>query len=357
MNLPPLDLEEWLIRCRGARIDLDRSGSPPPYGDGFNPSIDILMEEDYEIEEKLIDTIASVYRFERERIALTFGVQHANYLVFSTLFSSKELIGVEIPTYMPIRAVAASFARIVDLIRATPSDFRMESDKIIQCAKEGARAIVLTNLHNPSGKALGSDELKFLLEIAARQGIRIICDEIYREMHYSKPPPSIAELEYDAVSTYGLTKLYGLGDLRLGWVVGPHELISKINLLRLYMCYRLPRRSVAIAIDAIRKREWFRDRMISLAQKNLRTLKEWLERETRVEATLPDGGFMILLKLPPKIDDLKFSEQLLHNYSTAVCPGRYFGAEGHIRVTFSCDRETLAAGLENISKLLDFLRC
>lgn len=150
-----------------------------------------------------------------------------------------------------------------------------------------------------------------ILEITSRKKIAVICDETDREMHYGDPPDPVATLNDNAISVSGLTKLYGLGDLRVGWVLAPPEIASRIDLLRLYVAYRLPVRSVAVAIEAIKRRDWFRERMLRIAMRNFAVLKEWLEEENRVSCKFPQGGLMALFKLPKGIGDMKFIEYLL----------------------------------------------
>jgi aspartate/methionine/tyrosine aminotransferase len=353
LGLPPFDLEDWLIKCRGAKINLDHSGAPSPYKDGFDPSIDQWDTDDYELEERLAELIASTYGVEKDMVALCSGAQNANYLAFRTILKSNDLVAIESPTYMPIRVLANSICGVFDLNRDPSRNFHFLEKEIEECIKRGAKAIVFTNLHNPSASSFSNETLMSILEITSKKGIVVVCDEIYREMHYGVPPDPVAALNCNAISISGLTKLFGLGDLRIGWALAPPEIASRINLLRLYVTYRLPARSVAVAIEAIKRRDWFRERMLRIAMRNLTLLKEWLEEENRISCRLPHGGLMALFKLPEGIDDMKFSEYLLERFFTAVCPGRYFGIDNHVRVTFSCDATDFRSGLENISMALD----
>jgi len=108
---------------------------------------------------------------------------------------------------------------------------------------------------------------------------------------------------------------------------------------------------VAVATEALRRRERFRERALSIARENLKVLDAW--GEERIGFRRPDGALMALLRLPDRVDDLRFAEMLLEQYDTAVCPGRYFGIEGHVRATFSCAPSDFGKGLENISAALD----
>lgn len=335
---------------------MDHSGSPPPYEDGFSPDIGPPTSlDEIEVEERLVETLSSMYGAEKERVALTSGAQNANFLFFHSYLGPKDLVAVENPTYMPIKSVAESICRVETFERSVANDFRPKSADLDRLSKKGPKAIAITNLHNPSAASLSDAELKSILETAAEKGVTVLCDEIYRKMQYSTPSSPVCTLGDNGVSTSGVTKLYGLGDLRVGWLVGPEEICKKVDLLRLYNVYRLPTRSAAIAIEALKRREWFRDRMLRLASMNIKMLREWLEEEDRVRCRLPDGGLMVLLSLPKGVDDLRLGEVLMDRFSTSVCPGRYFGITNHIRVTFSCSAKDLRKGLENISAAIDML--
>lgn len=333
---------------------MDHSGCPPPYEDGFAPEIEPPSSlDEIEVEERLAETLSSLYGIERERIALTSGAQNANFLFLSSYLGPKDCAIVENPTYMPIRSVAESMCKIEAIERIASNDFKPKMTEIDRLLKKGAKVIALTNLHNPSAASLSDRELKGILEAAGEKGTMVLCDEIYRMMQYTTPSSPVCALGDNGVSVSGLTKLYGLGDLRVGWLAGPEEICRKVDLLRLYSIYRLPTRSAAIAIEALKKREWFRERVLRLASVNVKILKEWLEEEHRVRCRFPDGGLMVLLSLPKGVDDLRLGEVLMDRFSTSVCPGRYFGIENHIRVTFSCSARDLRKGLENISAAID----
>lgn len=356
MRLAPFELEDWLMRCRGAKIVMDHSGSPPPYEDGFAPEIGHPSSlDEIEVEERLAETLSSIYGVERERIALTSGAQNANFLLLSSCLGPKDRAVVENPTYMPIRSVAESMCIVEILERVAAEDFKPDATQIDLLLRKGARVVALTNLHNPSAASLSDSDLESILDAAGERDAIVLCDEIYRMMQYSTPSSPVCTLRDNGVSISGLTKLYGLGDLRVGWIVGTEEICKKVDLLRLYSIYRLPSRSAAIGTEALKRTDWFRERMLRLASVNVRIIKEWLEDETRVHCRLPDGGLMILLSLPKGVDDLRLGEVLMDRYSTSVCPGRYFGIKDHIRVTFSCSAMDLRKGLENISAAIDSL--
>jgi aspartate/methionine/tyrosine aminotransferase len=355
MSFEPFLLEDWLIRCLGAKIDLDHSGAPNPMRDGFDPCVggEAFLDE-FEVEERLYKAVCSAYKVKRERVALTCGAQSANFTFFQWCLGRKDAVAVESPTYAPIRACAgAMFERTLPVLRSPDLGYRIDQSSYAEALRKGAKALALTNLHNPSARILDDDALSEVLERAERKGAMVLVDEVYREMAHGRPPKAAFELGANGVTTNGLSKLWGLGGLRIGWLIGPEEIASKVTEARLYSSWHLPTRSMALAIQAIKKRGWFRKRVLDLAKRNLPLLQDWARDERRVEMVEPEGCLHLLIRLPKGTDDERFAEILLKRHRTAVCPGKYFGEPGSVRITYSCEAEDLTMGLGQISDVLD----
>ncbi len=357
MRFEPLLLEDWLLRCRGAKIDLDRSAAPTPFGDGFDPCVggEAWLNE-LDLEDKVVRLLAKQYRVGVENVVLTNGGQHANSLFVQTCIGLTKKAAIEAPTYTPMRGcLDAMTGGALEVPRTSGNNFKLDSNRLAKALGKGAKALLITNLHNPSAGMLDDQELTTVLEGAKRRGARVLCDETYREMSYGTPAKPVAALGENGVSTCGMTKLWGLGGLRIGWLVGPEEVVEWVRAARIYTTYHLPARSLSVAIRAIQKKAWFRERVLRLAKTNLKVLDDWMEKESRLDVVWPDGGLMFLAGLPKGVDDERLAMHILKKHKTAVCPGKYFGIPGAIRVTFSCDRGDFAAGLEHISSALDDL--
>ncbi|HTY47646.1 MAG TPA: pyridoxal phosphate-dependent aminotransferase [Methanomassiliicoccales archaeon] len=354
MRFEPLLLEEWLLKCRGAKIDLDHSAAPTPYGDGFDPCVggEAWLDE-LELEEKIVRALAKQYKVKESSVVLTSGCQHADSLFIQTQVSPADRVVIEAPTYTPMRAyLKAVGARMSEVGRAPEGEFSIEPSALSKVLGKGAKAVLLTNLHNPSAKMLDDQQLSAILDEANRKNALVLCDEIYREMSYGTPTKPLASLGENGVSTCGLTKLWGLGGLRIGWLVGPEEVVEQVKWARVLSTYHLPARSLSVALKAVQKKAWFRERVLKLAKENLKVLDDWMEEENRLDVVWPDGALMFFAGLPKGVDDEKLAMRILKKHKTAVCPGTYFGIPGAIRVTFSCDRADFAKGLEHISSAL-----
>lgn len=347
-------LEEWALHChrRGATISLDSSGAPSPGPlEEWCGSVDAESIDEAGAEDRLRQALAAAYRVEPDMVALAQGAQHADFLFFLTTLSPVDVAVVENPTFMPIRHQAQAFCQVRSLPRRAEDGYDPRPAEY-ERSTQGAKVIAVTNLHNPSGATLGPGVLPDLVEVAARRGAILLCDEVFREMSYRPPSPPACLLGDNAVSVSSITKLNGLRSLRIGWLIGAPEVVNKMESARLYTSYRLPSLNCLIAARAVERREWFRQRVLDHAEMNLVELKAWLEQEPRVTCRLPHGGLMAHLILPPGVDDLEVGERLL-DQGVAVGPGRYWGAPGTLRATFSCAPSDLRIGLETITTVLD----
>lgn len=350
-------LEEWALHCqrRGVEISLDSSGAPPPFGDPaweavrFSPS-----NNEAEAEGRLKEALSQAYGVDEDMIALAQGAQHAGFLFFLSHVRPGDLAVVENPTFMPIRRQVEHLARALAFDRSPESSYAPRREQIDGLLSKGARVLTLTNLHNPSGAVLSEERMASLVESADRRGTMVLSDEVYREMAYGPVPRAAFQHGENAVSVSSVTKLNGLRGLRAGWLIGAPDVVRRVEAARIYTSYRLPAITCEYAAEAVRRREWFRERVLRTAERNLPELREWLESEPRISCRLPDGALMAHLRLPPGVDDLELSERLL-DAKVAVGPGRYWGASGTIRATFSCSRPELASGLRAISSVLDMI--
>lgn len=355
MRFPSDPLEDWAVHChrRGATISLDSSGASIPGPDEFPLRVEELGDE-AEAEAELREALCRAYGVDDDMIALTMGAQHADFLFFLTHLTPSDKAMVESPTFMPIRRQAEEVTRVSSLERSPAKAYVPDMQDLSDNLRSGTKVVALTNLHNPSGAMLGDEVLSGIVDEAQRTGALVLVDEVFREMSYGPVPKGAYQLGDNGVSVSSVTKLNGLRGLRVGWLLGPPPVARAVEAARLYTSYRLPVWSCRHAAEAVRRREWFRERALQRAHENLPALEDWLRRETRVRCHRPQGALMAHVVLPRGIDDLELSERLLDR-GVAVGPGRYWGAPGTIRMTFSCPRSQLEVGMAYISEVLDLL--
>ena len=272
MNFEPFLLEDWLIRCLGARIDLDHSGAPNPMREGFDPCVggEAFLDE-FEVEEKLYKAISSAYKVKQDRIALTCGAQSANFTFFQCCSGRRDAVAVESPTYAPIRACAdAMFAIHPTRGQEEGGRLRVDQGRVSGCPAKGRQGGRSHQLAQSRARRCWTT----MPLPTSWKGRKRRAPWSWWTRYIARWPMDVhrrrrSSWEEMGSTTNGLSKLWGLARLahRLAHRAG--GVARKVTDARLYSSWHLPTRPMALAVQAIKKREWFRKRVLEVAKRNL----------------------------------------------------------------------------------------
>ena len=155
-----------------------------------------------------------------------------------------------------------------------------------------------------------------------------------------------------------MSKPYGLGGLRIGWLASHHKnLLAACSGLRDYttMCSSAP--SEFLAVIALENKNKILNRKISLARENLSLLEQFIQENGDILSwTKPKGGVSAFPRYNLDLDSVQFCEGLIKRENTLLLPGSVFGLEYHFRIGFGKGKKDFRAGLNKIGRYLDFLR-
>src|SRR5688572_17461210 len=228
-GIPALSLED--LGVPPARVKLARPTSPRP-------------------DEELAAAVARRYGVPAECVMPTCGTHHANFLAARTLAGHGTSVLVEDPVYEDLPGVFRTVGAAVRTFRRSREGaWRLPIPEIHAGLAAGAKVVVLTDLHNPSGARILPDE-SAALEGAAREfGATVLVDEVYRD--FLPGPVGTGFLPGGPfVVTSSLTKVYGLGGLRVGWAIAPPDLVARMRDLNDYLVVNMPAPSASVALEA-----------------------------------------------------------------------------------------------------------
>lgn len=297
---------------------------------------------------RVVEELTRIYGAEPDRIVETIGASEANFLAFAALADRGDRVMIESPTYGSLPAIAESLQlKVVPLERDFHKGFEVDLEALKGAAKKGTKLIVLTNLHNPSGVAIPKATLKAALEIAQEAGGFLYVDEIFRD--FGDGIPSVAELGGRAIAVASVSKLYGLGWTRLGWMIAPDAKTA--------MRLRRARRLVAgagstfggaVAAWALHEQAKFIARAKSIVAENYTVLEAWTEETPGVHLVRPDGGPICFpqVALPKGTSGKELALKLLREEGILTTPGDLFGRPGHFRIGCGSDPAKSAAALQ-----------
>ena len=348
----------WAKTSSRAKFNLATS-APTPY-----PTADLPIQmTDIEINassgsygyEPLTEALASRLDVEPRSLVYANGTSMANHLAMATLLDRGDEALIETPGYEPHVAMAEYLGATVRRFkRAHEYGFAIDVDEIEAAATPRTRLIVLTNLHNPSNAVVDNDTLARIGHIARRVGARVLVDEVYLEAMFDHRPQSAFHLGPEFVATGSLTKAYGLGGLRCGWILAEPQLAEKM--WRLDDLYGVipPHAIERLSLIALKHLKAISSRAQTLLRANRGILDGFLESREDLQCFRPEFGTVVFPRLlEGNVDAL--SRLLAEKYETTVVPGRFFEAPEHFRIGIGCDSEMLAEGLKRLGSALDEL--
>jgi len=387
-RLRPVDYLGWALGVSAqARFDLTGSGVPDTCGPNSLALRDHVEDEDEpeglpgpdwdpglsfanlcrrdqrpELHADFLRVVAHRYGLAPECVIPTLGASQAIPQVLFALARPGDHVIVERPTYEPLHRVPEMLGLSVSrLERKFEEGWSLLPDRLARLLTPKTRAVILTNLHNPSGVAMPTETLVAIGEMAARVGAAVLVDEVYLDFAFdpsgeTQPWRPAAVAIDNGVSWSSTTKAFGFSALRAGWVVTRDlELAQALRAASLYFHVDSPLASIALATRVMRHAP----ALAARAQRSIARVKtvvdRWIANEPRVTWVPPSAGQTGLIRLPDLMQDLAFAQHLRERYDTQVVPGAMFEAPGAVRLSFNLPVDRLEQALGNFSAALDDL--
>jgi hypothetical protein len=233
--------------------------------------------------------------------------------------------------------------------------WRVDMERLAAAITPRSRALIVVSPNNPTGNFLRHDELGELVSLAARHGLAIIADEVFRDFAWeSSPQQSASTLLVErclAFTLNGLSKISALPQMKLGWIVvsGPEEL-RREALRRLevivdtYLSVSTPVQHAAAVL--LEQRRILQPQILNRVRANLAFLDDKLAGTT-VSRLRADGGWYAVLRLPNVKSDERWAIELLEKDGVYVHPGHFFdlAQEGYLVVSLIVRPEVFRAGV------------
>ncbi|HEV8391940.1 MAG TPA: aminotransferase [Dongiaceae bacterium] len=306
--------------------------------------------------ERLRVNIASLYtRQKPENATITHGAIGANALVYATLVEPSERVISVLPTYQQHYSIPESLGADVQIHKLRAENgFLPDLDEIQRLVTPNTKLIALTNPNNPTGSVMDRAMMQRVADLAARVGAYVLCDEVYRgvDQEGDELTVSMADLYERGISTGSMSKAFSLAGLRLGWIVGPTDLIHAVSIHRDYNTISVGMLDDHFASIALEHRDAILARNRAIVRTNLAILDRWVAEEPAISYVKPKGGTVALLKYDFDMPSRDFCVRLLEAEGVMFTPGGALDMEGYVRIGYANNRAVLEAGLERVSRFL-----
>ena len=310
--------------------------------------------------DRLRDNICDLYADQRrENIVVTHGTIGANALIYETLVSPGDHVISVLPTYQQHYSIPESYGAEVDILPLREENaFLPDLEELSGLMRPDTRLIAINNPNNPTGSLMDRAFLTQIAGIARKAGAYVICDEVYRGIDQKGDgfTPSMVDVYELGISTAGVSKVFSLAGLRLGWIAAPTNVIEAVARHRDYNTISVGMINDYFASMALEAKDKILARSREITRTNLTVLEEWVEGEPSITWVKPDSATITLLKYDFDIPSRDFCVRLLKETGVLFTPGSALDMEGYVRIGFANDTKTLRAGLSKVSEFLATLR-
>lgn len=321
---------------------------------GGRESLELFADND-EGYPPLVEAIGHRYGVGIDRVATATGAAGACFLTMGALVRPGDTVLVEWPGYDPhIGAARFLGAEVKTFARSQKDGFKIDPDTIARMVDTRTKAIVLTNLHNPTGVYTDPWTLMAVADIAHAVGTKIIVDEVYLEAITGEDTTPAAGRHEAFITVNSLTKSFGLAGLRVGWILGEPKIIERIRRVRDVVDGVGAVPSERLGVLAFEQIDHLLARARDILEPNAWMLKRFVETRRELDWVAPaDGAPIAFPRLVGVRDAEPFVEMARLEFGVGVVPGRFFGAPDHFRVAVSGRKRVLEDGLEALGKALD----
>ena len=275
-----------------------------------------------------------------EQILVTPGANIQIYLTLIAVADPGDEIIITDPCFV-------SYISIINLLNLVPvrvplreeNNFRLSPDDLKNAVTKKTKLVIINSPNNPTGSLINKDEMKSIYEIAEKNDIYILSDEVYGRLVYEKgeflSPSSFDHCKERVIVAHSLSKSYAMTGWRIGALMGPKELVRRMVLILETITSCVSPFIQMAAIEAMQGPHAETDEMIKNIRSSRDLLVSGLNSIDGISCINPSGSFYAFPNVSGlKMNGLEFSDYLLRESHVATCPGVYFGDAGKDNVRF-----------------------
>ncbi|XP_013133980.1 PREDICTED: tyrosine aminotransferase [Papilio polytes] len=299
-----------------------------------------------------------------EDVILCSGCSHAIELVISVLADSGQNILVPRPGFMIYKTLAEGLGIVIKYYKLLPDkQWMVDLDDLENQIDDDTAAIIVINPSNPCGSVYNKEHLNDILDIASRNRVPIIADEIYEHFVFSGNEfTAISSLSKDVpvLTCSGLTKRFLVPGWRLGWIIihDRHNILGKEvrnGLANLATRILGPSTLIQRALPAILKYtpQSFFDEVVLFIENQAKMAFEELRRAPGLRPIMPQGAMYMMIEIkislfPEFKNDLQFVERMVSEQSVFCLPGRCFEYPNFMRIVLTVPEDILREACQRL---------
>jgi aspartate aminotransferase len=294
-----------------------------------------------------------------DQIVISCGAKHSIYNVVLAIAEKNDEIIIPSPYWVsyPEMAILAE-AKPVFLETSSDDDFKINPKKLEKLITKKTKALILNSPSNPTGVVYNRKDLEKIAEICLSKKIYVISDEIYEKLIYDNIEfVSIGSLGKDifqlTITINGVSKTFSMTGWRIGYLGAAKDVASAVKKIQDHSTSNPTSISQMAALAALKMPETEVIKMRDEFQKRRDYMIQRLDKIPQLKYINPQGAFYVFCDIAKtKMNSNTFAEKLLDETKVALIPGKGFGRDDFVRLSFATDLESIKKGMDRIEKWL-----
>ena len=310
----------------------------------------------------------SGYEVDPANVLVTNGAKQAVTQTFATLLDPGDEVLMPTPywtTYPEV--ISLSGGVTVPVFADAEQNFKITVAQLEEKRTDKTKAVLICSPTNPTGAVYTPAELREIGQWALEKGVWVIADEIYEHLLYDGAEPAhivkeVPELADQTVVINGVAKTYAMTGWRVGWMIGPKDVITAAANLQSHLTSNVCNVAQRAALEAVSGPLTAVEEMRKAFDSRRRTMVKMLNQIDGFTVPTPQGAFYVYASVKDVLGreiagqvahtSAELAQIILHEAEVAAVPGEAFGPSGYLRFSYALGDEDLVEGISRVQKLI-----
>jgi aspartate aminotransferase len=310
----------------------------------------------------------SNYDITVDQVLVTNGGKQAVYQAFATILDPGDEVILPAPFWTTYpEAIKLAGGKSVEVFADETQNYLVNVDQLEAARTGRTKALLFCSPSNPTGSVYSAEQVKAIGEWALKNNIWIIADEIYEHLLYDgatapSMPVVVPGLADTTIILNGVAKTYAMTGWRVGWMIGPKDVIKAATNLQSHLTSNVANVSQRAAIAALTGNLDAVHEMGVAFDRRRKLIVGLLNEIPGIECPTPQGAFYVYPSVKGVLGksirgkvantSAELATIILDEVEVAAVPGEAFGPSGYLRFSYATSDEDIVEGIGRIKKLL-----
>jgi aspartate aminotransferase len=298
---------------------------------------------------------------EPENVIVSAGAKQSIFNALYSIINPQDEVIILAPYWVSYPEMVRMVYGIPVIVTPEDGGFHPRMSDITETVTSSTKAIIVNSPNNPSGLVFSGDFVRDIVEFCEKKSIYLIMDDIYQKLVFDgRKAVSCYEFagkdveDAKIIVVNGISKLYGMTGFRIGWTVAPRKLVEVMTNVQAQTTSCCSIILQAAAVGALTGLQSVVESLRLTIENNRNVIMQELKSIPGVKVTKPDGTFYCFPDFRAHDgDSLRLAEFLFEKALVVTVPGKEFGMEGHLRLSYAGPAKEVTEGVARIKWALD----